>query len=490
MLLMVHGMVDSQYITRVKAKVHSAQKGLVLEGYNPGSWPWGYRAVRVASTDTPDAIGPAATKGTILEVVESEAEVIRRIFEMFADGYSMWKVCVVLNRENVPLTRTLKRGKKHGWWDRDTIKRMLHNEKYRGVNVWNQTTQREHPTTGQITKKYKLAHEHVRVLSPHLRIVSDALWDRVVERLKKLSDKQEARLLGSYNRAQNGDYLYSGLLFCGGCGSRMRMGGKLGVGMYECPDHRVRRGCTNAIRIREDRVAAQITEVLANQLFVPEYLDYLVSAVFCELKEVWKTQSQQASGEGIRELEQQRSALRQKIDNLIDVIEATPLPTLTTRLAAQEFELHRIEAKLNILKDSNKMSMTKKELQELVRQNVAKLLDVLKADVPRARKLLQQHVRKLVLYPAESRDGRVFEVLGELDLFSGPSAPKGGVLLGCSGTQTPQQHTDQYYRFTMRLYPESEQCPLVEPLCQLLIARPELSLEYERRCKTRPQCAA
>jgi len=47
----------------------------------------------------------------------------------------------------VPSPRNSRSGKRDSEWDPGTIKRILHNEKYRGMNVWNVTTQLEHPTT-------------------------------------------------------------------------------------------------------------------------------------------------------------------------------------------------------------------------------------------------------------------------------------------------------------------------------------------------------
>jgi site-specific DNA recombinase len=162
MLLSMYGIVDSQFIARLRAKVQAGQMGRVLAGFHVGSIPYGYRGVTVENLDSGPAIGRAATKGTILEVIENEAEVIRRIFQLYADGHSMWAICVELNLEKVPSPRNVHSGKQTSEWSRDAIKRILHNEKYRGVNVWNISHQKKHPKTGAITKEYKPAHEHKR----------------------------------------------------------------------------------------------------------------------------------------------------------------------------------------------------------------------------------------------------------------------------------------------------------------------------------------
>lgn len=45
------------------------------------------------------------------------------------------------------------------------------------------------------------------------------------------------------------------------------------------------------------------------------------------------------------------------------------------------------------------------------------------------------------------------------------------------GTQNPQQHTvDRILAFTLRIDPDLAPCPLLEPLCHLLEANPELAL--------------
>jgi site-specific DNA recombinase len=96
-----------------RGKRHRAQQGSisVLSGA-----PYGYRYVK--KTDTSAAY---------YEVVESEAEVVRLIFDACTrQGLSIGAIADLLNQREVP-TRT-----QHSRWGRPTIWRMLHNPAYEG----------------------------------------------------------------------------------------------------------------------------------------------------------------------------------------------------------------------------------------------------------------------------------------------------------------------------------------------------------------------
>jgi hypothetical protein len=154
---MIYGMADENMIAQTRAKSREGVIGRVLAGYSGGSVAYGYRPVR-ESSDTPYAFGQAASKGTRFEVIEDEALNIRRVMEEFANGHSVWSICMRLNAEGVPWPHN-----KQGKWTVDGIKRILHNEKYRGVNTWNLTSQEKDPDTGQITRKPRPVKEHVKV---------------------------------------------------------------------------------------------------------------------------------------------------------------------------------------------------------------------------------------------------------------------------------------------------------------------------------------
>jgi len=74
------------------------------------------------------------TSAAYYEVVESEAEVVRLIFDAYTrQGLSIGAIAGLLNQREVP-TRT-----RHSRWERPTIWRMLHNPAYAGHAFYGKT---------------------------------------------------------------------------------------------------------------------------------------------------------------------------------------------------------------------------------------------------------------------------------------------------------------------------------------------------------------
>lgn len=84
----VHALVDTLYIKELGKKTHRGLEGLALRGYHTGGNCYGYCNVRVEG-------------GVKLEVNESEAMIVRRIFEMAAAGSSLKKIAKTLNLERI-----------------------------------------------------------------------------------------------------------------------------------------------------------------------------------------------------------------------------------------------------------------------------------------------------------------------------------------------------------------------------------------------------
>lgn len=74
-----------------KAKIRRGQAGVIRSGRSAGGHPYGYRSVLGCPGE--------------LEIVEDEAEVIRRISTAYAEGDSPRDIARMLNAEGVPPPR-------------------------------------------------------------------------------------------------------------------------------------------------------------------------------------------------------------------------------------------------------------------------------------------------------------------------------------------------------------------------------------------------
>ena len=444
--------MDEESSADARYRVLRGQEGCARKGYSTGSRCFGYRSVVVPDPEKPDSQTRADMLGTKWVVVESEAQTVRYVHQLFGDGLSSYEICLRLNREKVPAARKPRIGNCGTVWNANLIKRLLTNEKYIGQIIWNKTHQVIDPETEKTVTRENPPETWIRANRPSLRIVSDEVWARTQERLGIVNKKMTARRIGGLNRAKRRDYLFSGLLTCGQCGSSMIIGSSHQdhrSASYGCTSARYLRGCTNRLWIREDRLSLQLVNALSQNLLVPEVMEYLVSCVSKELDIYLKGASR--THEGSRQnLEQRKSDLELTSRRVVDMLtRATPESekALLGRLHEVEVEKNQLESALQLLDIPRALASPGQNLAEVVRTHVANLLEVIKQDVPKARQVLQKHITSLRLYPVDLPEGPGYEVQGEIDLFVAPQDPKKRVLLDRSLKGTIQQYTDHVYRF-------------------------------------------
>jgi site-specific DNA recombinase len=269
-MLTMHGMMDEQFIQGIADKVHRGQEGQVLKGLQVGGRCYGYRNSPIEDKTRMGKYGRPAVTGVRLQIEESEAAVIRRIFDMYASGAGLAQIAKILNAESVVApqpssARTIRA------WCVSSLHELLRNERYRGVSVWNRTEKKRNPETGRKVSKARPESDWIRKEVPEWRIVSGEQWAGVQERLRFIREKLPYTVLGGLNRTvQSRTYLFSGLLVCSECDSRMVIvsgGGKRGYVKYGCPAHRYKGVCGNRLTIRRDRLEAQLLNALDSRFF-------------------------------------------------------------------------------------------------------------------------------------------------------------------------------------------------------------------------------
>ncbi len=225
-IMLVKALVNE---AELEANAHRSRRGLagrVLAGYHAGGAPYGYRTRPVHADKPGDPAGTGPVIGHEYLIHDGEAEVIRRIFRLYADGLSSRQIAATLNAEGVPppgarwrnRTGLRKRTWSHSAIGGDPAKGLgiLNNEKYAGRLIWNRTTwPRDPERDGKQVRRELPPEEWVIQDAPGLRIVPQELWDAVRAR-----QRQRLRRRARGASVPRVPRLLSGLLTCGRCGAR------------------------------------------------------------------------------------------------------------------------------------------------------------------------------------------------------------------------------------------------------------------------------
>jgi site-specific DNA recombinase len=208
---MVKGYGDEVYSKNLAKKVHRGQEGCIRKGYTAGGTCYGYKNKYLTDTTVKER-GQDRVVGVEQEIVPEQATVIVQIMEMRGAGLSFSQIAKKLNAERAPSPRRKYRGRIQEVWVPSSIKEITKNELYRGVRIWNRTEKLLHPIEGRKTKRVRPQSEWIRVEVPGLRIVSDELWDRVLQVNQQMKDLIYGRRQGGFNRTMaSRTYLSAGL---------------------------------------------------------------------------------------------------------------------------------------------------------------------------------------------------------------------------------------------------------------------------------------
>lgn len=185
-----------------------------------------------------NAYGYMNDENKMMVIREDEAEIIRRIFNMYADGKSTLDICDVLNSEKIPTAygtripefkdNRLRKGlapKSYNHfkddesftWRPSAVAKLLCKELYKGHRV----VQFHKPQVDKLEKKKGEQVEREVIYTydvqlENLRIVPDELFQRVQDRL--------AQAAYNKNNAMKHENLLKAKLVCGECGSRFSVG--------------------------------------------------------------------------------------------------------------------------------------------------------------------------------------------------------------------------------------------------------------------------
>jgi site-specific DNA recombinase len=421
-LLTLHAMIDEEYVTGLASKVHRGQEGRVLEGYVAGGRCYGYRNVPIEDPTKLAKYGRPVILGVRAEIDEAQAVVVRRIFSMCADGMSLAQIAKTLNQEGVEAPQPA-RNRRERSWATTSIREILYNERYRGVQVWNRTRKERNPETGKKVSRPRPTEEWKRVDVPEWRIVPEELWDRAHASFAARSRQFASKLSASkVTRASTSKYLFSGLMVCGKCGANLVIvagDGKRGYQKYGCPNHRYRGTCDNGVMIRQDRLETQLLSFLQSEILTEEMADYTAELFEKELnRRLSELAYQYDSYESmLQSLQRERNQLKAEAERIAKAIATTGhSPTLLKLLADSEEKIAGIEARIDA-PPAKSMKHSIAEVRTYATKAIADLRSVLKIAGQKAKTMLARHVKQFVLTPQVIDGKLVYSVTGEWELL-------------------------------------------------------------------------
>jgi site-specific DNA recombinase len=394
------GTMSALFLKTHALKVRRGQAGRVRAGKVPGGLCYGYHVVR-----TTDAEGDLVRGER--EVVEAEAEVVRRIFRDTIAGSTAREIAAALNREGVPAP-------KGGCWNASTIngskKRgngILRQHLYAGRLVWNRQRFVKNPDTGKRITRVNASDELHFADVPHLRIIEDADWQRVQEIMANKSGGYAAPT------TRKSPHLFAGLMKCGSCGRSYVSAGGSKWPRFLCAGRRETGICDNR-RTVSARIVEQCTlGAIEHDLLDERVVGEVVREYAAERKRLKASRRQSDRNRLLRLGEVERA-----IKNLITLVENGADPrSVLPRLKELEAERGRLQEVEDPLSGGGVV-----DIEPAVADHYRTIVRNLRAELAgrsRERKhevvaSIRNLVEKIVIYPNDDSRGRDLELVGQL----------------------------------------------------------------------------
>ena len=360
--------VDEFYSENLAQEVTRGMREAASRGFWVSSRaPYGYNRVMVQD---------GAKKRPRLEVNETEASLVRRMFQMADGGKTLLDITKTLNREGIssPNRKT---------WRKTTVYKLLTNEVYTGTLVWGANAKDKAPP--------------VRVENAFPALVSQAQFERVVALLESRAPTH------SHPRRSASSYLLSGIVRCKTCGKALSgQESKSGQFAYYVCQSLLKQGSgtCDAPRLSAKRFEGIIIDQIRDNILTESNIRDLVRLVDEEMDGVAREQR-----ERLDMLVVELAEVRRRLDRLWQAVETTDLeindilPRIREHKERQEkLELAAEEARAllterrEVLDDVETITAYAQEMRNFL----------LKSDLTESRAFIKSFVKEIEVAPGRA----------------------------------------------------------------------------------------
>ena len=400
----VMGMMAQMALKDLGEKTKRGPMGRVLKGRIPAGISFGYRAIASSDND-----------GGAREIIPEEAAIVRRIFAEYGSGKTPEAIARDLNKDGVS-------GPEGREWSNTTIRGqnqrgtgILNNALYRGVLEWNRCSYTKNPRTGKRVARPNPPELWERSEVPHLRIVDDALWERVKSLQGKIRAAQTQPVgiaieasNNPLNRTHRSRYLLSGLLRCNCCGGDYTI---INKNRFSCSTRKRKGTCENAHSITVQEIEDRVLVGLKERLMDPE----LVSAFVEGYQEAMKEERDQAKT-AKSQFEKRKADIDRKIAGIFKAIEdGLYEPSMKDRLGELKAQREALEAEFIAPEPTSIDILLHPRANEIYGRWVERLDQSLKGDNPHeAVELIRSLIDHIDLTPRPDGSGLDATLYGAL----------------------------------------------------------------------------
>jgi hypothetical protein len=404
--------------------VRRGRVGRFIEGLNPGGGCYGYRNVRVEDFTSKGENGLPGIKGMKQEIVWVEAAIVVRIFRSYEAGMSYLQIAEMLNEESIPPPQNPKT-KIEPSWSKGAIAAILNNSRYRGRPTEGTTREFRDPETGQKERRDLPESEWKKREAPELRIIDEDLWCKVEEQRKLKTHTIGVQRSGGLSRtAASRKYLLNGKLKCGVCGGAMVIRTSNPT-RFGCATHQYRGNklCRNGVTLRLEDLERVFLHALSENLRSEDLGEELVEGLFQQLQSARSERfsTNISRGEQKKGLEASRGEQARELENLVNFVKkGGSSQTISGAINSVEASIARIDEILKDMLEEPVQEFRKEEVREFVNSQVHSLEKLLLSSPETLKNEFQRRISAIILTPIVDERGAVYQVTGDVDLFSLP----------------------------------------------------------------------
>lgn len=388
------GLMNEIFLDDLRERVHRGLTGQAQKRYWCGGRPYGYRLKPVLDSSQLDVYSQPSRIGTVLEIEESQAAIVREIFTRFADGASCLVISRELNARGVPSPgSTWKRKTRRckGWMG-SAVRVILRNPLYCGRVRWNVSQFVRDPDSGSYKRRRRPKAEWVEHQDESLRIIPNELFEKTQARTRAAVNNDKR--LKSGGKAK---YLLSGLLVCNVCKAHYVIAD---ARSYACSGHWNGRACSNNVRVRRDAIERTVLGGLRSDLLNPERVHRIAKEMQAAFTERVKQASARAETmpQELEALDARLERLRERLKAGDPDLTADELQTAIDRVEAKRREV--IDARPAARESARVLTMLPKAA-EFYRDQIDRGLGGDLVAAAKARTILREMLGEIMLSPGE-----------------------------------------------------------------------------------------